>query len=78
MYLDILQRQKCIDFRFPKNLERWESWRTALNLNKEDIFPRSMVCHLHFRQECYDRMKSPFALHLKQDAIPIEVNITKI
>ncbi|KAJ8966456.1 hypothetical protein NQ317_008084 [Molorchus minor] len=57
-------------FRFPKNHERQEVWRVALNLQIEDVFIMSTVCHLHFDEELFDYEKSPFRLHLKQDAVP--------
>ncbi|XP_030746599.1 uncharacterized protein LOC115875319 [Sitophilus oryzae] len=49
----------------------WESWRAALDLNKDDIFKYSHVCHLHFKEDSFDNEKSPFSLHLKKTAIPI-------
>ena len=52
----------------------WESWRAALDLNKDDIFKYSHVCHLHFKEDSFDNEKSPFSLHLKKTAIPILVS----
>ncbi|XP_050515339.1 uncharacterized protein LOC126890438 isoform X8 [Diabrotica virgifera virgifera] len=59
-------------FTFPMDNERRESWRLALNLNSEDIFKYSRVCHLHFNNDAFDYEKSPFSLSLKKNAIPSE------
>ncbi|XP_050498571.1 uncharacterized protein LOC126879527 [Diabrotica virgifera virgifera] len=52
--------------------ERRESWRLALNINSEDVFKYSRVCHLHFNDDAFDYEKSPFSLSLKKNAIPSE------
>lgn len=67
-----------IVFSIPKDAKRREAWRVALNVENEDIFTNSNVCHLHFTEESYDFQKSPFAIHLKRDALPVVVSILVI
>ncbi|XP_072391852.1 uncharacterized protein [Diabrotica undecimpunctata] len=62
----------CSVDSFPMDNERREAWRFALNINSEDIFKYSRVCHLHFNGDAFDYEKSPFSLSLKKNAIPSE------
>ncbi|XP_072391853.1 uncharacterized protein [Diabrotica undecimpunctata] len=67
----------CSVDSFPMDNERREAWRFALNINSEDIFKYSRVCHLHFNGDAFDYEKSPFSLSLKKNAIPSEVTETQ-
>ncbi|GAB0099208.1 hypothetical protein DMENIID0001_150560 [Sergentomyia squamirostris] len=58
-----------LSHRFPRDAERAQQWKDALNLNKsiEELIEKYTVCQLHFEERDYRNWKSH---HLNKTSIP--------